>query len=313
MPSSRSGSASRVIVPESRQIRRVQVDHQPAQRFDGPPHRVLDGPQQGRLPLGHGRLDRLEGIPCAGEVLDRPVVQIGRDADAFPLRNAHRQLQQPGLLGLMAAHPTCQRTGDGYLDALQDHQRYQHERDQVPEQRVCRIVDPRVVVVRLERESLAAGRHERHVHLDVSGTVGRPGVGGGFRGILERRADLAVVDGGGDLGRCLDLFPDLVGVVRVQDHAVLIPDGDLGEIPVDHPVGDIPIQLRALGGGAVDGAFQQRTNDEVGEPDGHPFGIAQRLCARHRTAGQQGADGHHDQRHGCDTVDQGQLAPDADP
>ena len=65
------------------QVGRVQVHHHSAHRFGRPGDGLLNGAHQAMVRSRHGRCDGTERVADPSQVLNRTVVQIGRDPDSF--------------------------------------------------------------------------------------------------------------------------------------------------------------------------------------------------------------------------------------
>ncbi len=132
------------------QVGRIQVHHHPAQRFRRPEDGLLHRAHQSMVRRRYRRRDRTQGVADPGQVLDRTVVQIGRDPYAFLLRHGQVTFQQHAALRFVPPYPAGQRSGDRHLDDLQENQRYQHQRKQLPGESVRGLAHSAVVVVGLE-------------------------------------------------------------------------------------------------------------------------------------------------------------------
>ena len=190
-------------------------------------------------------------------------------------------------------------------------QRRQHQRDQLQQQRIGRLVHPGVVVVRLKCQPGQAWRVQRDVHLDEAGAAVELLLRG-LRLAFEIRTRNALVDRVDHLGRRIQLLADLVGIVGIHNAAAGVPDRHLGEVPVGHPIGNCPVKIAS--GPRVTGQQIGKVgcDHDSGQPLGHLFGVLQGLGPRNVSAREDSHDGHDNQCQRRHAVEKGQFPADTE-
>ena len=210
------------------QVRRVDVDHEPAQRLDRAAHDAAHVVAR-RWTAGRRRAgaDAARAYPAPARSWTTPSCRSAAicrrsRSDADSARSS-----RAAALGLVPGDPAGERHGDRGLDELQQQQRADRERHDPQDQVVRRALDPVVAEVDLEGQRRLPGQPQRRVHLDepvvAAGQRPRLGLGGDVRG------DGARVDRRGDLFRDREPLADVRRVVGVDDRAGAVPDVELGD------------------------------------------------------------------------------------
>ena len=207
----------------------VDLDHGGAQAADALPRRVgavLEGPDRVRVGVGGRALGRRgEREREAGQVLDRPVVQVGRDPPPLDRGRLERRLQQRLALAQAVAQAAGGGPRQGQLDQPQQQQRADDDRRHRDQDALAAGVDGALAPVDLEERRAPLGGADGQVHLqqravvaleDVLrlGEVAQLGVGHpGLQGLALVRAERVAA-------------ADQPGLVRVDDAPVGVPDLD---------------------------------------------------------------------------------------
>src|SRR3954471_4298028 len=103
-------------------------------------------------PLGHPALGRPEPVGDAGERLDRPVVEVARDAPALLLLRVQRADQEPLALALALAEARRERAGERDLHEPEQRERADERGQGLPAEPTARGLDPARALVDLEEE-----------------------------------------------------------------------------------------------------------------------------------------------------------------
>lgn len=248
--------------------RRVDLDQKGAQL----PNRRTAGllgacERTGGVASGRDLLARGGQAVCGGdELLNRPVVEVGRDPSALELGGLDRPLERGLALAVRAADSPRERAREWKLDQLEHEQRADQRRDELPPQVAPARRNVAEAKVRLEEHRLAARRSERHVNLEQL-------PGSSLEAVLGPRE---VADSRVDAARLQDL--EVVGaeavgrahefrLVRVEDRAGRAPHLDAREVTAEHALADDPVEPRPCRRVAAKEPVAQLWLDDVAADD----------------------------------------------